>query len=325
MRSGQLSIFDVLNQPNYILLSEVFADTESDEIEYKSALGGFPNEFWKTYSAFANSNGGIIVLGVKEKKNQFIVEGLTDELIIKYQKEFWNNVNNRTCASINLMTNSDVKAHLLEGKKVLSFRIPSATRTQKPVYLTANPFQNTYKRNYEGDYKCTDEEIRRMLSDADLSFRPDSRILEGYSLDDFDTFSLRQYRQIFASVRPTHNWLALTDKELLIQLGGYRIDRKTRKEGPTLAGILMFGKSISITDDECCPKFFPDYERFYQQTQMTVGRIGYFLTVHGRRIYFSFIVWYGPNYLLGYLSPFTYQRGNVKMKLQLMFLCVKHL
>lgn len=259
MDSKQLELFDKFNQPNNLLFSEVFPDTESDEVEYKSAKDGFPNSFWETYSAFGNTNGGVIVLGVKEKKNQLFVEGLDDATIEKYKKDFWNTANNRQKASVNLLRNEDVREYLLEDKKVLAFRVSPALRTQKPVFLNGNPLGNTYKRNYEGDYKCTDEEVRRMLADADLSVRPDSRILEGYTMDDFDAESIKQYRQLFASNQPTHNWLALDDKQLLTMLGGYRIDRKTKNEGPTLAGILMFGKSLSITDPECCPQFFPDY------------------------------------------------------------------
>ncbi len=259
MEPKQLSLFDFVNQPTYKIVSDAFPECESDEIEYKSAEGGFPNDFWKTYSAFANSNGGIIVLGIKERKGNFVIEGLSLDKIDKYKKDFWNNINNPNNSSINLLTDADVKVASHDQKSVLVFRIPSATRNQRPVYLTHNPFDNTYKRNYEGDYKCTKEEVRRMLADADLSIRPDIRILESYSMKDFDMQSVRQYRQLFAATRPDHAWLTLEDKELLTQLGAYRIDRKSQKEGPTFAGILMFGKSSAITDEECCPNFFPDY------------------------------------------------------------------
>lgn len=41
---------------------------ENSELEFKSAAGGFPKaEFWRSFSALANTNGGTIVLGVKEK------------------------------------------------------------------------------------------------------------------------------------------------------------------------------------------------------------------------------------------------------------------
>ena len=37
---------------------------ENSEVEYKSAAGGFPKaEFWRSFSALANTNGGTIILG----------------------------------------------------------------------------------------------------------------------------------------------------------------------------------------------------------------------------------------------------------------------
>ena len=265
MENRQFNLFDNLNNPEQILNSEVFPEAESDEIEYKSGQGGLPVDLWKTYSSFVNTSGGIIVLGIVEKNNKFTIEGLSDEQINKIQKDFWNQVNNSQKVSRNVLDNHHVKSFEIEGKKVLAFHIPQGSRTQKPVFLTPNPFGNTYKRNYEGDYKCTDEEVRRMMTDADLSVQPDGRILEGYSMDDFDATSLKQYRQIFSSSKPGHQWLAMDDKEFLTQLGAYRIDRKTKKEGPTLAGMLMFGKTLSITDEECCPKFFPDYREYFSE------------------------------------------------------------
>ncbi len=98
-----------------------------------------------------------------------------------------------------------------------------------------------------------------MFADADLTLTTDKRILKGYSIDDIDKESLRQYRQLFNIAKPEHIWSTLSDMDFLKQLGAYRRDRRTGEEGFTVAGILMFGKGNSITDDECLPNFFPDF------------------------------------------------------------------
>ncbi len=50
-------------------LTSILSHPESAHLEGKSAKGGFPDSFWESYSAFANSDGGVIGLGVEEDKN----------------------------------------------------------------------------------------------------------------------------------------------------------------------------------------------------------------------------------------------------------------
>ena len=51
-------------------------DIEWEDLEFKSAESGLPKSIWESVSAFANSAGGWIFLGVSEKKGEFIVSGL---------------------------------------------------------------------------------------------------------------------------------------------------------------------------------------------------------------------------------------------------------
>lgn len=241
-------------------IEELLFRQESIDLEFKSAAGGFPKSFWETYSSFANTDGGIIILGVVEKNGTIFLDGLEDSIIEKYKHDFWNNVNNRATVSCNLMSDRDVVETNFNGYKFLLFHIPAATREQRPVYRGPQPLSGTYKRNNEGDYLCTEKEVQRMFADADTARPADCRILKNFSLDDIDKVSLRQYRQLFSIANPDHVWLALDDQELLRKLGGYRKDRTTGEEGFTVAGMLMFGKTDSITDPECVPSFFVDYQ-----------------------------------------------------------------
>ena len=62
---------------------------ENNRIEVKKAKGGLPNSLWETYSAFANTDGGIILLGVDEKEDHtLVVTGVED--VHKMKADFWN-------------------------------------------------------------------------------------------------------------------------------------------------------------------------------------------------------------------------------------------
>ena len=235
--------------------------SENYELEFKSAKGGFPESFWQTFSAFANTNGGIIVLGIKHTNHKNIPDHLTEELINTYKKRFWDCAHNKEKVSATMLTERDVIDALVDGNRVLIFRIPRATYDIRPVYLNKNPFGNTYKRNHEGDYHCTETEIRQMFADAYHTTLPyDNQILINYSMEDIDIPTLKAYRQRFSLKKENHPWNELNDFDFLCKLGAYRIDRENGNEGFTRAGILMFGKTESITDQVCAPWYFVDYQ-----------------------------------------------------------------
>ncbi len=224
---------------------------EGDDLEFKSAKGGVPKSLWETYSAMANTHGGVILLGVE---NDGTVSGVAVPKRLK--KSFWDTLNNRGKVSVNLLTDNDLAEVAHEQGTILAIRIPQAARYQRPVFLEQNPLTGTYRRNFEGDYHCTEQEVSRMLSDrAEESV--DSRILEHFTLEDLDRASVQQYRQRFASHKPTHPWLSEDDRGLLAKLGGWRRDRASDIEGLTVAGLLMFGTDEAIR--EAIPQYHVDY------------------------------------------------------------------
>jgi ATP-dependent DNA helicase RecG len=159
--------------------------TECEELEFKAAKGGLPRSLWESYSALANTHGGAILLGVTDDGT---VCGVEDPVAMK--KAFWDTVNNRGKVSSNLLSDADVADVETEGGPILAIRVPQATHYQRPVYLGQNPLTGTYRRNFEGDYHCTEQEVGRMLSDRGED-PADSRILEGVSLEDIDQRSLQ--------------------------------------------------------------------------------------------------------------------------------------
>jgi ATP-dependent DNA helicase RecG len=232
---------------------------ENDDWEFKAAKGGLPRSLWETYSAMANSAGGTIVLGVREDDGVFIPEGLDRAKIDQYQKALWDGLNDRGMVNRNLVQPGQIRFFEIDSGWLLAMQVARADRTQRPVHRGQNPFGGTYIRRGEGDYRCADADVRRMFADAS-DVPADARILPGFGMDDLDAASITAYRNMFSATRPAgHPWLTLSNQDLLEQLGGWRSAKETGTSGLTAAGLLMFGKTQTITSPEGLPRFGVDY------------------------------------------------------------------
>ena len=241
---------------------------ENNRIEAKKSVGGLPKSIWETYSAFANTMGGIILLGVEEAKDHSL-HALDlpdpDRLI----REFWNIVNNPQKASVNILSDRHVQKHIIDEKTVISIEIPRAQRSDRPVYIDGNPLSGSYRRNGEGDYRCSKEEVQSMLRDAAVRTQ-DMKVMEDMPLDVLDKDSVRRYRLRMKNFRPGHVWEELDDDAFLYKIGAVARDKENLFH-PTAAGLLMFGFEYEIVKEY--PAYFLDYQENMDPSTRWTDRI----------------------------------------------------
>ena len=119
---------------------------ENDHFEIKRAEKILPANIWETYSAFANTKGGFIVLGVEEGKNQSEnrIIGVSDPE--KMVSDFWGTITNKNKVSYNVLSSEDISIEEIEaGKRCILIEVPEAPWNNKPVYL-----DNNIAKSYKG-------------------------------------------------------------------------------------------------------------------------------------------------------------------------------
>ena len=233
-------------------VKELFNKGEKVDIECKESDSKLSKSVWETYSSFANTNGGYIFLGIKEdKKKKLPKERFQIQGIQNYDvqvKAFWDTVNSDK-VNKNILKDEDVQIVMIPSTAlaVVSIHVPRADYNNRPVFINGNPYTGTFKRNHEGDYHASEDEINAMLRDQ-KSEGNDGIVLEHYGMEDIDLETLGHYRTMFQNNNPDHVWNQEDNKQFLTMLGGYKKDRSKNIEGLTIAGLLMFGKGIAIRD-----------------------------------------------------------------------------
>ena len=139
---------------------------EDNRIEAKQALGGLPESIWETYSAFANAEGGVILLGVEElpDKRLHALDLLDPQWLLE---DFWQGLDDPARVSVNILTEEHVRTHLVEGKRIIAVTVPSAPKALRPVYVYQDDRWTAYRRRGEGDFRCTREELEEMYRERE--------------------------------------------------------------------------------------------------------------------------------------------------------------
>lgn len=227
---------------------------ENKDIEIKKAANSFPKDALETYSAFANTNGGYLIFGISENEdNSFSLTGV--ENTQKILKEMFDMLNNRKNINKNLIDDKNILCKTIDNKEIIIIYIPSAKYTDKPIYLNGNPYKSYYRMN-SSDYLCEKEIVDAMIRDSSpISF--DNTIVKNFTIDDLDLETITKYRNYFSQIKKNHPYNNYDNITFLVKLGAMVPDRESNIISPTIAGLLVFGKSSSIR--ERLPHYHVEY------------------------------------------------------------------
>jgi ATP-dependent DNA helicase RecG len=228
------------------LFAELNAVDESTRIEAKRA-SDLGKSVMETVIAFANEpglNGGYLLLGAEWSINDkgdtvYRPAGLRDP--DKVQRDLAS-----LCASaLSVTLRPDMQLETVDGHTVLVVYVPEVDVTQKPVYLKATGLpKGSFRRIGSTDQRCVNEDLWVLRGESQPIHGPDSSVLPDARLDDFDPSAIAAYRRDRARINPQAEELAFGDEEMLEALGALR--RLGGELSPTLAGIVLFGKSLAL-------------------------------------------------------------------------------
>ncbi len=232
---------------------------DNSQVETKNAQYALPKSVWETYSSFANTNGGQIILGVSEDKDtkELSVTGIDDPDAV--EKQFWDTINNPQKVSCNILSNNDFNTITTEdGRTVFIIHVPRAMLELRPVYINNDIIKGSFKRNHEGDYHMTKEEVSKMLRDA-CPYSYDQKVYDELPLSVLSDDTITKFRRYHEGHRENHPWSKLPKEQYLLMIGAAAFSESDSVAHPTMAGLLMFGEEHVIT------RFFPDYFLDYRE------------------------------------------------------------
>ena len=141
---------------------------ENTRIEAKQATGGLPHSIWETYSAFANTSGGVILLGVAENKKDKTLYPVDLPDPNRLIAQFWEGINDKNIVSANLLKKEDITVEKVDGKEIVVICVRKAKRVERPIYIGNNPKTGSYYRSGESDLRFTAAQVEKLLQESKL-------------------------------------------------------------------------------------------------------------------------------------------------------------
>ena len=236
-------------------ISEILTLDEGLHVEFKVSKKGLSDSLFETYSAFANTDGGDIFLGISDDLPRKIV-GLDNP---KQQiANFIKSVQNKSKCSCNLISDEDIELINTENGSVIKIHVKKAPLSEKPVYING-VLDQSYLRLGEADQKMSKNQILSFLEDRELTHFDGKANLLGLGVNRLDKETLADFRLLLAKNRPSSPLLGLSDEQLLERIGAIVCD-KDKQPVLTNGAVAFFGCYADIA--RLFPSFYLDYQRY---------------------------------------------------------------
>jgi ATP-dependent DNA helicase RecG len=216
-------------------IKNIIAQGEGVSIEFKEAKEKVPTSFYETVVSFANTNGGVILLGVDD-----------DGIVTGIQPENKANFLKNIVTALNAIDNMSPVLYLnpfaidYDGKMIIVVQVPASSQVH-------NHAGRVYIREYEVDIDITGNQHKmRSLFLRKGTIYTETHIYSGLKMSDLDESLFDKARNLIRSNRNDHPWLTVDNMQMLRDAVLYWNDFEQNKEGFTLAAALLFGKDLTI-------------------------------------------------------------------------------
>jgi ATP-dependent DNA helicase RecG len=202
-------------------IKELIKRKESQDLEFKASLSR-KNEIGETISAFANTNDGLILVGVSDEG-----ETLGVDIGKRTLEDLANSVKENTDPQIY----PNLKTYQVNSVNIVEISVKESD--EKPVFFKDRAFQRVGKTNQ----RISSNKIRELAKQEKVKLYWDERICERANLEDIDAEKVRRFLRRARYERRLDIDPDITFREALERL------ELTRNGRITNAAVLLFGKN----------------------------------------------------------------------------------
>ena len=205
---------------------------EFEDVEVKRAAGGMPQNVAETMSAFANSRGGLIILGLDERSG-FVPSGVSNPVALR------DELAGIARGKLTPPLAPSIEVVPFEGANLVLAEVEPLPPAQRPCYVTTRGLYNgAYVRVGDGDQRLTPYEIDRLLENSGQPRWDEEPVPQAMAEKNLDRRAVLRLIET-ASRNSPRSFSGLSEPDALARLGVL-----VPYEGslvPSLAGLLSVG------------------------------------------------------------------------------------